>query len=141
MENSTKAALFGLSAVAAVGLGAWLLSGQEFPTFGVVTLADLDEHERTALKHLQDPDYEFPNSPIWHKALKGLQDKSLMYTAPVPGHPGYIQYLITNLGERVLAGIDPKAPVPITARSQVSDDSASATRSKKKYSLSWEESV
>lgn len=130
--------LVGLGAIAIVGLGAWFLSSRELPHFGAVTLADLDEMERAALKHLQNPNFEFPDEPIWYEALDRLRAKNLMYVEADPNRYGYDMYVLTNLGQRVLSGVDPSAPVPETLRSQ---EPISSIQSKKRYSLSWEESA
>lgn len=139
--STGQAVLVGFGAVALVGLGAWLLSGREWPKFfGAVAFSDLDANERAALKHLSDPDYDFPPVALWDDVLARLQAKGLMVVQPNPNRPGYDLYVLTRLGEQVLSDYL-RAPVPDTLRTPVQEEPTSSVRSKPRYSLAWEESA
>lgn len=54
-----------------------------------------------ALRKLRDPDFDFPDEPVWDAALEALRSKGLMVERPDPKKPGYVIYDLSREAKRI----------------------------------------
>ena len=61
------------------------------------------EQQWQALRKLRDPDFEFPNEPVWKEALKALRKKGLMVETPDPKDPRYAILDLSQEAKRIFS--------------------------------------